>query len=51
MAPINTSKVVFLGLGLISGSLALALKRAGWLGRISAWGPELPVLSEAWRWA
>ena len=44
MAPINTSKVVFLGLGLISGSLALALKRAGWLGRISAWGPRAPSL-------
>ncbi|MDG1065197.1 MAG: prephenate dehydrogenase/arogenate dehydrogenase family protein [Luminiphilus sp.] len=44
MASINTAKVVFLGLGLISGSLALALKRGGWVGRITAWGPRAPSL-------
>ena len=44
MAPINTANVVFLGLGLISGSLALALKRGGWVGQIRAWGPRAPSL-------
>ena len=44
MAPINTANVVFLGLGLISGSLALALKRGGWVGQITAWGPRAPSL-------
>ena len=44
MASLNTAKVVFLGLGLISGSLALALKRNGWVGKITAWGPRAPSL-------
>jgi prephenate dehydrogenase len=44
MVAINTAKVVFLGLGLISGSLALALKRGGWAGEITAWGPRAPSL-------
>lgn len=44
MASLNTAKVVFLGLGLISGSLALALKRSGWVGKITAWGPRAPSL-------
>lgn len=44
MASLNTAKIVFLGLGLISGSLALALKRGGWVGKITAWGPRAPSL-------
>ena len=44
MASLNTAKVVLLGLGLISGSLALALKRSGWVGKITAWGPRAPSL-------
>lgn len=44
MASLNTAKIVFLGLGLISGSLALALKRSGWVGKITAWGPRAPSL-------
>ena len=44
MASLNTAKVVLLGLGLISGSLALALKRNGWVGKITAWGPRAPSL-------
>ena len=44
MASLYTAKVVFLGLGLISGSLALALKRNGWVGKITAWGPRAPSL-------
>jgi prephenate dehydrogenase len=44
VASLNTAKVVFLGLGLISGSLALALKRNGWVGKITAWGPRAPSL-------
>lgn len=33
-------RVAFLGLGLISGSLARALRNAGWDGELSAWGPR-----------
>jgi len=44
VASLNTAKIVFLGLGLISGSLALALKRSGWVGKITAWGPRAPSL-------
>jgi len=44
VASLNTAKVVLLGLGLISGSLALALKRNGWVGKITAWGPRAPSL-------
>ncbi len=44
VASINSANVVFLGLGLISGSLALALKRSGWVGQITAWGPRAPSL-------
>ena len=44
MASLNTAKIAFLGLGLISGSLALALKRSGWVGKITAWGPRAPSL-------
>jgi prephenate dehydrogenase len=36
--------VAFLGLGLISGSLAGALKASQWGGEIIAWGPRAPSL-------
>ncbi len=36
--------VAFLGLGLISGSLASALKAAEWQAELIAWGPRLPSL-------
>lgn len=36
--------VAFLGLGLISGSLAGALRAAGWRGELIAWGPRAPSL-------
>jgi prephenate dehydrogenase len=44
MARFSESSIVFLGLGLISGSLALALRAAGWQGSLSAWGPREPSL-------
>ena len=36
--------IAFLGLGLISGSLAGALRAAGWQGDLIAWGPRAPSL-------
>ncbi|MGB1916224.1 MAG: prephenate dehydrogenase/arogenate dehydrogenase family protein, partial [Luminiphilus sp.] len=36
--------VAFLGLGLISGSLAGALKRGNWRADLIAWGPRAPSL-------
>ena len=36
--------VAFLGLGLISGSLAGALKRGSWQADLIAWGPRAPSL-------
>lgn len=42
----NSPTVAFLGLGLISGSLAGALKHAGWDGDLIAWGPRLPSLEK-----
>jgi len=42
----NTPNIVFLGLGLISGSLAMALRRSGWQGELSAWGPREPSLEQ-----
>ena len=36
--------IAFLGLGLISGSLAGALRDAGWQGDLIAWGPRAPSL-------
>ena len=36
--------VAFLGLGLISGSLAGALKRSNWRADLIAWGPRAPSL-------
>lgn len=40
MTTFSCQHVVLLGLGLISGSLAQALRAAGWDGRITAWGPR-----------
>ena len=40
MRPIQDMTVAFLGLGLISGSLAGALRAAEWCGPIIAWGPR-----------
>ena len=40
MSEIFKANIVFLGLGLISGSLAMALRSKGWQGRLSAWGPR-----------
>lgn len=40
MSEILKANIVFLGLGLISGSLAMALRSKGWQGRLSAWGPR-----------
>ena len=40
----NDPVVAFLGLGLISGSLAGALKAAHWGGDLIAWGPRAPSL-------
>ena len=37
--------VAFLGLGLISGSLAGALKRGNWRADLIAWGPREPSLT------
>jgi prephenate dehydrogenase len=42
----NSPAVAFLGLGLISGSLAGALKSAGWDGDLIAWGPRWPSLEK-----
>lgn len=36
--------VAFLGLGLISGSLASALRDSGWQGELLGWGPREPSL-------
>jgi prephenate dehydrogenase len=44
MVRFSANSVVFLGLGLISGSLALALRASGWQGSLSAWGPREPSL-------
>ena len=40
MLSFRAKSVVFLGLGLISGSLALALRASGWQGSLRAWGPR-----------
>lgn len=45
-SPIDDWTVAFLGLGLISGSLAGALKAAGWRGQRLGWGPRLPSLEK-----
>jgi prephenate dehydrogenase len=43
---VSDSTVAFLGLGLISGSLAGALKAAGWGGKLVGWGPRVPSLEK-----
>jgi len=40
----NRQRVALLGLGLISGSLALALRQAGYPGELIGWGPREPSL-------
>ena len=45
-SPVHDWTVAFLGLGLISGSLAGALKAAGWRGQILGWGPRAPSLEK-----
>jgi len=44
--PVEEYTVAFLGLGLISGSLAGALKAAGWRGQRLGWGPRAPSLEK-----
>ncbi|WP_230198435.1 prephenate dehydrogenase [Luminiphilus syltensis] len=41
---IKGTRIALLGLGLISGSLAKALKATSWRGSIVAWGPREPSL-------
>lgn len=45
-SPVHDWTIAFLGLGLISGSLAAALKAAGWRGQILGWGPRAPSLEK-----
>lgn len=40
MTPFEARTVAFIGLGLISGSLARALRASTWGGRLTAWGPR-----------
>lgn len=40
MTDFCAQRVVLLGLGLISGSLALALRASGWRGELVGWGPR-----------
>lgn len=44
MTNFSCKKVALLGLGLISGSLALALRQSGWVGELIGWGPREPSL-------
>ncbi len=44
MIGLQEKRICFLGLGLISGSLAMALRESGWLGERVAWGPREPSL-------
>lgn len=41
----SVNRIAMLGLGLISGSLAKALKSADWHGKVCAWGPREPSLA------
>lgn len=41
----DAKRVVLLGLGLMSGSLAKALRHGGWSGELVAWGPREPSLA------
>ena len=42
MPEFSSRPVALLGLGLISGSLARALKASAWDGEVLAWGPREP---------
>jgi len=44
VAGLQEQRICFLGLGLISGSLAMALRDSGWSGERVAWGPREPSL-------
>ena len=44
MPEFSSRTVAIMGLGLISGSLARALKASAWDGEIIAWGPREPSL-------
>ena len=44
MASFSAQTVALVGLGLISGSLARALKSSSWEGSLIAWGPREPSL-------
>ena len=45
MATFSCQSVALLGLGLISGSLARALKSSHWNGELIGWGPREPSLA------
>ena len=45
MATFTCQSVALLGLGLISGSLARALKSSHWTGELIGWGPREPSLA------
>ena len=40
MTQFQSRTVAFIGLGLISGSLARALRASSWNGTLTAWGPR-----------
>ena len=44
MTKLHARTIALVGLGLISGSLARALKAGGWDGKLIAWGPREPSL-------
>ena len=44
MTNLNARTIALVGLGLISGSLARALRASEWDGRLIAWGPREPSL-------
>lgn len=44
MTTLHARTIALVGLGLISGSLARALKSSAWEGRLIAWGPREPSL-------
>ena len=46
MGEFPAQRITLVGLGLIAGSLALALKKAGWQGELVAWGPREPSLQK-----
>ena len=48
MRPVQDMTIAFLGLGLISGSLAGALRAAAWRGELIAWGPRAKSLERGY---